>query len=131
MVVTFYSFKGGVGRSMALANVAELLADRGYRVVACDWDLEAPGLERYFVPSEVEGHAYEQDQVEYSAKEGLVDLLLEYRDVAAGSPAPSDAPVPSTHSRLGPVLVRRPSGRAFPVSTHVQNRRGWVKLLTA
>ena len=25
--VTFYSFKGGVGRTMALANVAALLAD--------------------------------------------------------------------------------------------------------
>ena len=26
-IVTFYSYKGGVGRSMALANVAVLLAD--------------------------------------------------------------------------------------------------------
>jgi cellulose biosynthesis protein BcsQ len=47
-IVTFYSFKGGVGRSMALANVAVLLARRGLRVLAVDWDLEAPGLERYF-----------------------------------------------------------------------------------
>jgi MinD-like ATPase involved in chromosome partitioning or flagellar assembly len=47
-IVTFYSYKGGVGRSMALANVAVLLARRGLRVLAVDWDLEAPGLERYF-----------------------------------------------------------------------------------
>lgn len=47
-IVTFYSYKGGVGRSMALANVAVLLAKRGLRVLAVDWDLEAPGLERYF-----------------------------------------------------------------------------------
>jgi len=47
-VVTFYSYKGGVGRSMALANLAVLLAKRGKRVLAVDWDLEAPGLERYF-----------------------------------------------------------------------------------
>jgi cellulose biosynthesis protein BcsQ len=47
-IVTFYSYKGGVGRSMALANVALLLARRGLRVLAVDWDLEAPGLERYF-----------------------------------------------------------------------------------
>lgn len=33
---------------MALANVAVLLARRGLRVLAVDWDLEAPGLERYF-----------------------------------------------------------------------------------
>jgi cellulose biosynthesis protein BcsQ len=47
-IVTFYSYKGGVGRSMALANVAVLLARRGLKVLAVDWDLEAPGLERYF-----------------------------------------------------------------------------------
>lgn len=47
-VVTFYSFKGGVGRSMCLANVGVLLARRGVRTLVVDWDLEAPGLERYF-----------------------------------------------------------------------------------
>jgi len=47
-IVTFYSYKGGVGRSMALANVAVLLARRGLRVLALDWDLEAPGIENYF-----------------------------------------------------------------------------------
>src|SRR5215475_15535291 len=47
-VVTFYSYKGGVGRSMALANIAVLLARVGKRVLIVDWDLEAPGLDRYF-----------------------------------------------------------------------------------
>lgn len=47
-IITFYSYKGGVGRSMALANIAVLLVRRGLRVLAVDWDLEAPGLERYF-----------------------------------------------------------------------------------
>lgn len=47
-IVTFYSYKGGVGRTMALANIAVLLARRGLRVLAVDWDLEAPGLDRYF-----------------------------------------------------------------------------------
>lgn len=56
-IVTFYSYKGGVGRSMALANIAVLLARRGLRVLAVDWDLEAPGLERYFsyFPIEIRG----------------------------------------------------------------------------
>lgn len=48
MVYTFYSYKGGVGRSMALANVAMLLAKWGARVLVVDFDLEAPGLEMYF-----------------------------------------------------------------------------------
>jgi MinD-like ATPase involved in chromosome partitioning or flagellar assembly len=49
-VVTFYSYKGGVGRSFTLANIAILLARWGYRVLAIDWDLEAPGLHEYFAP---------------------------------------------------------------------------------
>jgi hypothetical protein len=49
-VITFYSYKGGTGRSMALANVAWVLASTGKRVLAIDWDLEAPGLHRYFQP---------------------------------------------------------------------------------
>lgn len=32
---------------MALANIAVLLARAGHRVLAIDWDLEAPGLDRY------------------------------------------------------------------------------------
>lgn len=48
IVYTFYSFKGGAGRSMALANVAVLLAEWGHSVLAIDWDLEAPGLECFF-----------------------------------------------------------------------------------
>jgi cellulose biosynthesis protein BcsQ len=47
-IVTFYSYKGGVGRSMALANIAILLAQRGHSVLVVDWDLEAPGIEKYF-----------------------------------------------------------------------------------
>lgn len=48
-VVTFYSYKGGCGRTMAVANVAWRLArDHALHVIAVDWDLEAPGLHRYF-----------------------------------------------------------------------------------
>jgi hypothetical protein len=47
-ITTFYSFKGGVGRTMALANVAFLAAANGMRVLVMDWDLEAPGLAYYF-----------------------------------------------------------------------------------
>jgi formylglycine-generating enzyme required for sulfatase activity len=57
-VITFYSYKGGTGRTMALANVACLLA-RGHvgiagdaptprKVLMVDWDLDAPGLHCYF-----------------------------------------------------------------------------------
>ena len=76
--VTFYSYKGGTGRSMALANVAWILASRGQRVLAIDWDLEAPGLHRYFAP-------FLGDPALVDA-EGLIDLLYRYQ-IAAGKPA--------------------------------------------
>ena len=47
-IITFYSYKGGTGRSMALANVSYLLASWGYKVLLVDWDLEAPGLHNFF-----------------------------------------------------------------------------------
>ena len=48
-VTTFYSFKGGVGRTMALVNAAVTLALRGRRVLAVDFDVEAPGLDTFDV----------------------------------------------------------------------------------
>ena len=42
--VAFYSYKGGVGRTLLVANTAQFLAMCGRRVVAVDLDLEAPGL---------------------------------------------------------------------------------------
>lgn len=47
-IVTCYSYKGGVGRSFTLANLAVILARWRYRVLCVDWDLEAPGLSYYF-----------------------------------------------------------------------------------
>lgn len=71
--VTFYSYKGGVGRSMALANVASWLVTAGRRrVFAIDFDLEAPGLAYYFARSGLLGEHATQAP-------GLVELLTEYR----------------------------------------------------
>src|SRR5215212_558789 len=47
-IITFYSYKGGVGRTMAMANVAVMLARWKYKVLIIDWDLEAPGLENFY-----------------------------------------------------------------------------------
>ncbi len=50
-VITFYSYKGGTGRSMALANCAGLLAEAwpesAKPILLIDFDLEAPGLHQY------------------------------------------------------------------------------------
>lgn len=66
-IVTFYSYKGGTGRSMALANAAWILAANGARVLAIDWDLEAPGLHRYFRPFLTDPDLHET--------KGLIDIF--------------------------------------------------------
>lgn len=45
--ITFYSYKGGVGRTSALVNSAILRANEGNKVVIMDFDLEAPGVGSY------------------------------------------------------------------------------------
>ncbi len=67
-IITFYSYKGGTGRTMALANAGTLLARKGSNVLLMDWDLEAPGLHRYFA---------EQASASFDEQAGTIDLLEE------------------------------------------------------
>ena len=71
MIFTFYSYKGGVGRSLALAHMGHAMAERGLRILLVDFDLEAPGLERYC------GVATQAHSMR--AHTGLIDLILLYR----------------------------------------------------
>ena len=47
-IVSFYSYKGGTGRTTAAANVAAILAKGGKKVVCIDMDMEGPGLNVVF-----------------------------------------------------------------------------------
>ncbi len=67
-VITFYSYKGGVGRTMSLVNIGVLLAQKGHNVLMIDWDLEAPGLERYIEPYLISSA---------KNKAGLIEFLIE------------------------------------------------------
>src|ERR1044071_5616026 len=68
-IITFYSYAGGVGRTMTVANAAWILAGTGYRVLAIDWDIESPGLHRYFRP-------FLRDP-QLKQTRGLVDVLCD------------------------------------------------------
>ena len=59
-IITFYSYKGGTGRTMAMANVAWIIASNGKRVLAVDWDLESPGLAQVLssLPGRIDGHRH-------------------------------------------------------------------------
>ncbi|MFI1449593.1 tyrosine-protein kinase family protein [Streptomyces virginiae] len=48
VVSTFYSLRGGVGRSTALAHASRIMAAQGLTVLCIDMDLEAPGLASLF-----------------------------------------------------------------------------------
>jgi cellulose biosynthesis protein BcsQ len=81
-IATFYSYKGGTGRSMALANFAWILAASGKHVLTIDWDLEAPGLHRYFRPFLIDPDLFETD--------GLIDTFWNFAASALAS-TPSGA----------------------------------------
>lgn len=78
--VAFYSYKGGVGRTLLLANAARFLALAGKKVVALDLDLEAPGLHYKLGAPDVLAHA------SAGTLRGAVDELLAVLSGAGGSP---------------------------------------------
>lgn len=51
-MIVFFSIKGGVGRSTALAVAAWHLAQQGKRVMVVDMDLESPGLSSSLLPDD-------------------------------------------------------------------------------
>jgi len=81
-IITFYSYKGGTGRSMALANIACLLAKSlgrtSQRVLVMDWDLEAPGLHRFF--------SAKSDLPGYEKRPGVINYFCSLRELLTASP---------------------------------------------
>jgi hypothetical protein len=76
-VATFYSYKGGAGRTMALANVAWILASNGLKVLVVDWDLDSPGLHKYFHPF--------LDPAKIAATPGVIDLVNDFQWAATSA----------------------------------------------
>jgi tetratricopeptide (TPR) repeat protein len=66
--ITFYSYKGGVGRSLALTNIAIRLSEIGQRVCIIDFDLDAPGLHFKF----------KNYELEKEINKGLVDYIYKF-----------------------------------------------------
>ena len=70
--VTFYSFKGGVGRTLALMNTAYRLSQQGKNVFVLDFDLEAPGMDVFFQAKE--------------SSPGLLDCIAQYLESGSVPP---------------------------------------------
>lgn len=82
--IAFYSYKGGVGRSLALANLACLLARQGRKVLILDLDLEAPGQHQTSL--------FRGGYLPGTPIRGVLDLLTDYREHQANHSAEKDAP---------------------------------------
>ena len=101
--VTFYSFKGGVGRTTALTHVAWILAKRGRKVVAVDLDLEAPGLSTALNLSPKPDH-------------GIVDYFYDRAYLPEGI-----EPTISITQIFGEVVIPDSPGRLFVVPAGILN----------
>src|SRR5687768_8031580 len=88
-IITFYSYKGGTGRSMAVANVACLLAKsvlkQSQKILVMDWDLEAPGLHRYFTATAEQADVSRLGVINYfhDLRQLLDETQYLYREVSA------------------------------------------------
>ncbi len=75
-IITFYSYKGGTGRTMSLSNIACLIGiiEPTKKVLIMDWDLEAPGLHRYFVP-----YTPSLEEEVFDKQKGILELFEIYQ----------------------------------------------------
>ena len=67
---------------MAMANVAWIIASNGKRVLTIDWDLESPGLHKFFHPF--------LDASTVSATPGVIEIINEYASEAVNPGPRSD-----------------------------------------
>lgn len=65
---------------MAMANVAVTLSQCGLNVLIIDWDLEAPGLENFFLNEEFFRLDADFNKETILTRHGLMDLILDYKE---------------------------------------------------
>jgi len=106
--VVFYSIKGGVGRSTALAACAWALAESGQRVLVLDLDLESPGLSTSLLPT--------SRQPAYGITDWLVEDLVNN----------GDAILDQMHASLG---SQQRGGELIVVPSHGDNPGEYVSKL--
>lgn len=104
--VTFYSYKGGVGRTLSMVQTANLLAAQDRKVVLVDFDLEAPGLDSYRRLRVPHGHP---GVVEYFAEHLRTQKAPDIKEYAVtGS---SRSRLPRRSARMTRDITVIPAGR--------------------
>jgi MinD-like ATPase involved in chromosome partitioning or flagellar assembly len=84
--IAFHSYKGGTGKTTIAANLAALLAKKGYRVFLLDLDVYAPSLQAYF---DTEPNKFINDFLNGTAeiRDVVVDLTPTLEGVYSGNNA--------------------------------------------
>jgi MinD-like ATPase involved in chromosome partitioning or flagellar assembly len=114
--ITFYSFKGGVGRTMALVNVGAQLAKMGRKVLLVDFDLEAPGLETFDRLRPPQPHA------------GIVEYVTEYRRTHSAPDVRDYIYSGGSVGKKGGQLWVMPAGRRDATYQSALAKIDWIRL---
>ena len=128
-VTTFYSFKGGVGRTLALLNVAYELANSGLRVLVVDFDLEAPAIHPRSWRRTGNGVATESMDIG-SSHPGMVEYIGEYLKSMC-VPCVGGYMTDATPRECGGKIALMPSGVLDESYGHRLNDIDWNELYTA
>ncbi len=94
-IISFYSYKGGVGRSQLCSNIAAyLFYHKGKKVLLWDWDFEAPGQHYFF--------GLKNKDIQ---KDGTLELLEEYMITMrkGGEIKPSDLTYVTAEKNITPL----------------------------
>ena len=128
-MIVFFSIKGGVGRSTALAVAAWHLAQQGKRVMVVDMDLESPGLSSSLLPDD--------RRPDYGLLDWLVEDVVENGDevlerLFATSPLADGSRgeivvIPAHGRRYGDYIAKM--GRAWMYRMDGEKRISWPQRL--
>ncbi|MBE6048238.1 MAG: hypothetical protein E7213_07555 [Clostridium sp.] len=98
-IISFYAYKGGIGKTTALIKTALLLADKGKKIAIIDMDLEEPGF-------------YDAFSSTLKLEGGLVNYLFnKYNGTAKGTTLEKMPLVKSLKFRSGGAIYVIPAGR--------------------
>jgi MinD-like ATPase involved in chromosome partitioning or flagellar assembly len=106
--ITFYSYKGGSGRSLALITFASMLSKAGKNVCMIDFDFEAPGLHYKWLTGKKDG----EDLVHYLCR--CAEMLALHKDVKAME-------VQETILSVGNCVL--------DIKKETSKKEGWIKLI--
>ena len=117
--VTFFSYKGGVGRTLAAANFALYSARAGLATAIVDFDLDAPGVDSKF-----------SDLAIAEDKPGVLDYILDYQEtgkIASIKEMATRVPLPE---RAAPLWVLH-AGQYLQSSYFAKlHRLDWARLFS-